>query len=203
MAPHAGLGVVAAAGLGIGSRRLVEADTGAVAIWGDYLLFVRGATLYAQHLDPERLQLNGDPFQIGEGVALEALPVHQMAAISASARGHIVYRFGSAFQERQFLWFDRSGKEIGRIGSPDRGHKARAFPLTVAGSRCTATSMATLTSGCSKLLVEDSPVSRPTPRMTSTRSGHPTASACCSARTVPVPIICTKGGWERIPKSAR
>ncbi|MBA3639618.1 MAG: protein kinase [Acidobacteria bacterium] len=114
-------GVYVAAMDGSNRRRLVESDTIAAAIWGEHLLFVRDTTLYAQHLDAQRLELHGDPYKVAEGLALELLPVHQAAAISSSASGHIVYRTGSALQGRQFVWFDRSGSEIARIGTPDRG----------------------------------------------------------------------------------
>src|SRR5262245_9815151 len=41
------------------------------------------------------------------------------AAFSASSAGPIVYRMGSAEAGRQLIWFDRFGKEIERVGSPD------------------------------------------------------------------------------------
>jgi serine/threonine protein kinase/Tol biopolymer transport system component len=114
-------GAYVAAVDGSGSHRLVETDTGGVAVSGEYLLFVRGSTLHAQRLDLTRLQLQGDTHEIAQGIAIEPLPIHPVAAVSASTTGHIVYRTGAAFQERQFIWFERSGKEISRVGSPDRG----------------------------------------------------------------------------------
>src|SRR4030095_14750811 len=41
------------------------------------------------------------------------------AALSASVAGQIVYRTGSASGLRQFLWLERTGKEVGKIGEPD------------------------------------------------------------------------------------
>ena len=41
------------------------------------------------------------------------------AAFSASSAGPIVYRMGSEEAGKQLIWFDRSGKEMERVGSPD------------------------------------------------------------------------------------
>ena len=41
-------------------------------------------------------------------------------ALSAAAGGAIAFRVGSAQIEHQFVWVDRSGKEIGTVGAPDR-----------------------------------------------------------------------------------
>ena len=41
-----------------------------------------------------------------------------LAALSASAVGTIVYRTGSPGGMRQFVWVDRAGKELGKVGEP-------------------------------------------------------------------------------------
>jgi len=43
----------------------------------------------------------------------------QLAGVSASAEGVLAFRTGSVSVERQFVWFDRSGKEIGTVGDAD------------------------------------------------------------------------------------
>ena len=80
------------------------------------LLFVKPGTLFAQAFDPVRLALTGNPFRVAEQIARQ-FGAH--AALSASAAGPIVYRTGSGVSKRQFVWFDRSGKEIGKVGDPD------------------------------------------------------------------------------------
>jgi Tol biopolymer transport system component len=40
-----------------------------------------------------------------------------MVALSVSAAGLVAYRTGSASGRRQFVWFDRSGKQIERVGA--------------------------------------------------------------------------------------
>src|SRR4029434_10948819 len=40
-----------------------------------------------------------------------------VAAVAAAPSGLIAYRTGSAGGKRQFIWFDRNGRQIGRLGS--------------------------------------------------------------------------------------
>ena len=98
------------------TRRLIDADAAAVYASG-HLFFVRQGTLFAQAFDPDRLVLSGNPFRVAEQVASEP-------ALSASATGTLVYRGGSApVVARPLVWFDRSGKEIGRVSEPDPGFR--------------------------------------------------------------------------------
>jgi Tol biopolymer transport system component len=97
-------------------RRLLDADTPAVFAPPSHVLYLQHSTLFAHRLDPETITLFGEPMALAEGIASEAgagLP-----AIAASATGTIVYRAGSAGGQRQFIWFDRAGKEFSRIGTP-------------------------------------------------------------------------------------
>jgi Tol biopolymer transport system component len=97
------------------SRRLSDADT--PALYGaDQLLFVRQGTLFAQRFDPVRLELAGQPTPIAEEVASGTRA--NLGAISVSASGLIAYRTGSPGGKRQFVWFDRSGRELARLGDP-------------------------------------------------------------------------------------
>ena len=98
-------------------RRLLDADTPAVFAPPSHLLYLQHATLFAHRLDPATITLVGEPMSLAEGIASEAgagLP-----AIAASSTGTIVYRTGSAGGQRQLIWFDRAGKELSRIGTPE------------------------------------------------------------------------------------
>jgi Tol biopolymer transport system component/predicted Ser/Thr protein kinase len=101
---------------GLETRRVLDADAAAVYSVGQ-LLFVQQGTLFAQAFDPVGLSLTGAPSPLAEHVTVDA--ANNLAALSASAVGPIVYRTGGRAAERQFAWFDRSGKEIERVGSPD------------------------------------------------------------------------------------
>ncbi len=99
------------------SQRVLDADAGAVYVSG-HLLFVRQGTLLAQAFDPDRLVLSGNPFRVAEQVPwLPGFP----AAVSASSTGTLIYRSSGAVGPlRQWIWFDRSGKEVGKVGDPER-----------------------------------------------------------------------------------
>jgi Tol biopolymer transport system component len=97
------------------AQRLFDADTPAVYAAG-HLLYVHQGTLLAQGLDAERLTLDGDPTPVAEHVTSGTRA--EIAALSASAAGPIAYRTGSPGGKRQFVWFDRAGRELMRVGSP-------------------------------------------------------------------------------------
>jgi Tol biopolymer transport system component len=93
------------------ARRLLDSDTSALFAASGQLLFVRQGTLYAQGFDPIRLALTAGPFPVAERVASQV----GVAALSVSASGPIIYRTGStAEQQGQWVWFDRSGRKVGR-----------------------------------------------------------------------------------------
>jgi eukaryotic-like serine/threonine-protein kinase len=97
------------------TRRLLDADSAAVYATPGRLLFVRQGTLFAQDFDVARLELRGNAFPVAERIALDT-SAQGSAAVSASAAGPFVYRTGSAGGLRQFVWLDRSGKDIGKAG---------------------------------------------------------------------------------------
>ena len=102
-------------------RRILDSDTAAVYSPGGQLLFFRDGRLFAQPFDAAGLTLRGTPALLADQVLSNR--GFNIAAISSSAAGPIAYRTGNA-GERQFIWFDRSGKEIQRIGTSDN-----ALPL--------------------------------------------------------------------------
>jgi Tol biopolymer transport system component len=99
------------------SRRLVDVDSAPVYESSGHLLFVRQGTLFAQEFDVTHLELKGKPFSVADHIT-SFFNAQGYAAVSASLAGPIVYRTGSVGGRRQFVWFDRSGKEIGKAGDP-------------------------------------------------------------------------------------
>jgi hypothetical protein len=116
------IGAAAANGIYLGEisgeapRRLFEADTPAVYTATGHFLYVHEGTLFMRGFDPVRLQLAATTHSVAEHVAFNAFNI---AALSASAAGPIAYRTGSSGGMRQFVWFDRSGKETGKVGNAD------------------------------------------------------------------------------------
>jgi Tol biopolymer transport system component len=101
------------------NERLLDADAAAVYAPPGYLLFVSQGKLIAQKFDPRKLALSGNPFPVADQPVALGGPASSVA-LSASAAGSIVYRGGqTAGVQRQFVWFDRSGKEIGKLGAAD------------------------------------------------------------------------------------
>ena len=99
------------------TRRLFDADTGAVYASSGQLLFVRQGTLFAQNFDLKRLAMAREPFAITEPVA-GVQGAQYVAAVSSSTAGPIVYRTDTE-SDRQSGWFDRSGKLIEAVGNLD------------------------------------------------------------------------------------
>jgi hypothetical protein len=91
-------------------RRLFDADAAAVFAPPAHVLFVRTGTLFVQSFDLARYQLEGDPVPVAMGVNIDPVGA---AAVSSSAVGAIAYRIGSANRQRQLVWFDRSGQQVG------------------------------------------------------------------------------------------
>jgi Tol biopolymer transport system component len=122
--------------------RLVDADTPAVFAPPDHLVYVSQGTLFAHRFDADRLMLVGDPVSIADGIAVSAEA--GIAALTASAAGAMAFRAGDAGGRRQFVWFDRSGHEVSRVGAAESAgpayasiapdHRRLAMQRTTAGN---------------------------------------------------------------------
>ena len=78
-----------------------------------HLLFLRENTLMAQPFDEGSLQPVGDPFSVATGASNS--PSRPQVAASAASDGTLVYLAGRS-RETQLTWFDRTGKELGKVG---------------------------------------------------------------------------------------
>jgi serine/threonine protein kinase/Tol biopolymer transport system component len=94
---------------GSNSRHLLDADDVAFHPLSGHLLFLRQGTLFSQAFDPVRFELTGVASPLADRVA----------AFDVSDAGPIVYRTISLAARRQFVWFDRAGEELARVGEPD------------------------------------------------------------------------------------
>jgi len=84
-----------------------------------HLLFLRNRNLMAQAFDSSRLELLGEP-----QVVAEEIPTNLNvggAAFNASTNGTLIYRTGAGIDSEaaQLLWFDRKGKNLGELGTPN------------------------------------------------------------------------------------
>ena len=110
-----GEGVYVAELGGTEPKFLFSSDSAALYSRTGHLLFVRQKTLYAQGFDTDSLTLSKEPpFKVADDVPVSVF----RPAVSLSAAGDLVFRTGPDGGLRQFKFFDRSGKELGKVGAP-------------------------------------------------------------------------------------
>jgi Tol biopolymer transport system component len=80
------------------------------------LLFLRQSSLMAQPFDERRFELTGEAVPIAEQVREDTSIAH--AWFSPSANGLLLYAEGAA-KDRQLVWFDRNGKQVGAVPGGD------------------------------------------------------------------------------------
>jgi serine/threonine protein kinase len=101
------------------AQRVVDADTAATYASSGHLLFVRQDTLFGQRFDPVRLTLIGDAAPISDQVLVESDPTARMSPVSASTTGLVAHRTGAGVTGQQFVWIDRAGTELEKVGTSD------------------------------------------------------------------------------------
>jgi Tol biopolymer transport system component len=98
------------------TRRLLDADSRATFSPPDWILFARQGALFAQRLDLSAVTLLGGAQAVAAHVAVDPVTGGSVA-LSASLTGPVAYR--ASAEQRQFVWLDRSGRQIGTIGGAD------------------------------------------------------------------------------------
>ena len=96
------------------AKFLISADSTPAYAPPGYLLFLRERSLMAQPFDANKIQVTGDSFPVAEQVGFN--PGNGRAFFSVSDNGVLVYR-PQVFSDAQLIWFDRTGKEIGQVGT--------------------------------------------------------------------------------------
>ena len=110
-------GKVYAASLDSPEAKLILDDNSAVAYANGYLFFAQDGNLVAQHFDPERLTLSGNPVPVAPKV--EYFEFKSLGNFSVSENGVLVYRSSYSTPSR-LVWLDRSGKQVATLG--DQGN---------------------------------------------------------------------------------
>ena len=100
------------------ARRLIDTDSAAVFVPPDQIMFSRAGSLWAQRIDPTRLDVMGEPAPVASEVLTHPLFTGHIA-LSASSTGPVAFRPNAA--DRQFIWLDRGGQQVGTLGAPDAG----------------------------------------------------------------------------------
>ena len=86
-----------------------------------YLLYTRQSTLFAQPFDDRRLVTSGNALPLAERVAFAA--DFAEAAFSVSSTGLMVFHSGEGESRVTLAWFDRTGKQTGRVGETGAGQR--------------------------------------------------------------------------------
>jgi eukaryotic-like serine/threonine-protein kinase len=107
------------------SKRLVRTHAGAIYASGQ-ILFLRQYTLMAQPFDAKSLELTGDAVPVADSIEEDTSTARGM--FSASASGLLTYAEGGGGADRQLVWFDRSGKQIGAVPGTDAYADPRISP---------------------------------------------------------------------------
>jgi eukaryotic-like serine/threonine-protein kinase len=98
------------------NQRLTAADSTGAYLTGDWLLFLRQGTLVARRFNPTLGELTGDPITVADSVGLDVS--NFSGAFSVSREGIVAYR-SVGTGRRQLMWFDRTGKPLATLGTPD------------------------------------------------------------------------------------
>ena len=86
--------------------------------------YVQEGTLLAQAFDVNRFQLTGEPVRLADG--LDYFRSTGAAGFSVSEHGVLAHHGGSGALE--LVWFDRTGRRIGTVGTPQRFGNLRLSP---------------------------------------------------------------------------
>jgi serine/threonine protein kinase len=97
------------------TKLLVNSDASAIYASAGYLLFLRERTLMAQPFDTYKLQLTGEPVSVAEQIVVPGNS--RLGIFSVSDNGVLLYRSGGN-TSLHLSWFDRGGKQLGRVQSP-------------------------------------------------------------------------------------
>ena len=101
-----------------GGRRLITTGFGAAFVAGagsapGVIVFARDGMLFAQRLDETRLEVIGTPVRLADQVGS-----FLDGAFFSVSPTTLVYR--APEPDSQLTWFDRAGRELGRVGAPAR-----------------------------------------------------------------------------------
>ncbi|MBN2318797.1 MAG: serine/threonine-protein kinase [Acidobacteria bacterium] len=101
------------------TRLLFQADSPARYAPPDYLIFLRQSTLFARPFNSNSGKPPGDPIPVADSITRHTAYAH--GGFSVSEDGVLIYRTINRNSRRQMVWFDRSGKEIEKLGEPLEG----------------------------------------------------------------------------------
>lgn len=100
-------------------KRLLQGDAKIVPGRPGWLLYNQGSILYSRPFSRSKLDWEGQPTQLASGLFTFGSDTAG-ASFFSSWNGVVAYRTGTTAQERQMIWFDRSGQRVAVTGEPGR-----------------------------------------------------------------------------------
>jgi serine/threonine protein kinase/Tol biopolymer transport system component len=97
-------------------RAVVAASSKAAYADPGYLLYVRDNSLVAQKFSVRDYQLNGEAREISDRV--QYFPQTDLALFDVKGKGTLIVQNGRGAAKSQLMWYDRTGKQLGGVGSP-------------------------------------------------------------------------------------
>ena len=99
-------------------RLIVNASTNAFYADPGYLLYWRDNALVAQRFDVHSYALAGEPRIVSD--AVQYFPQTNLAVFAVAGKTLVAQtRSGKGANKSQLTWFDRHGRQVGTVGSPD------------------------------------------------------------------------------------
>ena len=92
------------------SKRLLEGFAGRYLPTG-HLVFVRGDALWAAAFDLDRLDVQGSPVPIVEGIRSDTWVPGRAVQMAFATTGALAYVPGTVSEQRSLVWVDRQGRE--------------------------------------------------------------------------------------------
>jgi Tol biopolymer transport system component len=96
-------------------RPVVSASSNAGYADPGYLLYIKDNVLVAQKFDPHNYALSGEAHAISDEV--QYFPQTDLALFGVAGKSVLVVQTGKGADKNQLTWYDRSGKNVGAIGS--------------------------------------------------------------------------------------
>jgi eukaryotic-like serine/threonine-protein kinase len=108
------------AAVATGERKLIIpapefSDITMVAYAGGSIYFVQNDSLFAQRLDPQKLEVSGQPVRIADHIARWG---PGLMGFDVAPNGMLAYVRRVAAPPHQLIWYDRQGNELSRVGEP-------------------------------------------------------------------------------------
>ena len=116
-------GLTSATGLYVGKlgsserQKLLGISMNALYAPPGYLLFGRGDTLMAQPFEATNMRITGEPIAMAHEVSFSPAP--NFSNFSVSQTGLLVYSSAVVEAGFQLAWYDRQGKLLSKLGSPE------------------------------------------------------------------------------------